>query len=99
LSIVSDDEEVILTCKVTGDDIVGGYWERVNGEVLPNETNISSLSNKGNKRTIKIAITKARPEHSGSYRCVVYSPWGVAQSENVQVTITSESDNVLINVH
>jgi len=79
LSIVSGDEEVILTCKVTGDNITGGYWERVNGEALPNTNNRSSLSNKNNdKRTLKITITKARPEHSGSYRCVVYSLWGVA---------------------
>jgi len=100
LSIVSDDEEVKLACEVTGDDIAGGYWERVNGEALPNQTNKSSLSNKSNnKKTVKIIITKARPKHSGSYRCVVYSQWGVAQSENVQVIITSESDNVLINVH
>jgi len=82
---------------VTGDNIAGVYWERVNGEALPDKNNRSSLSN--NKRTLTLTITRARPKHSGSYRCVVYSQWGVAQSENVQVTITSESDNVLINVH
>jgi len=97
---VSDDEEVILTCEVTGDDITGGYWERVNSETLPKPNNMSILSNKSDdKRTLTLTITRARPKHSGSYRCVVYSQWGVAQSENVQVTITSESDNVLVNVH
>ena len=80
-----------LTCNVTGDDIIGGYWERAraNGGPLPDNKNMSSLRN--NKRTITITITKAHPIHSGRYRCVAYSQWGVAQSRNVQVTITSKS--------
>ena len=94
LSIVSDNEEVILTCNVNGDDITDGYWERVNDDPLPN--NMSSLSN--DKRTLAINISSARPTHSGRYRCVVYSQWGVAQSSNVQVTITSKSNNVLMYV-
>ena len=83
-----------LTCKVTGDNITGGYWERVNGNELSNRNNMSSLSN--DKRTLVINISRARPTHSGMYHCVVYSQWGVAQSRNVQVTITSKSDNVLM---
>ena len=71
LSIVSDDEQVTLTCKVTGDDISGGYWERVNSDPLPNNNNMSSLSN--DKRTVTITINRARPTHSGRYRCVAYS--------------------------
>ena len=83
-----------LTCKVTGDNITGGYWERVNGDELSNRNNMSSLSN--DKRTLAINISRARPTHSGMYRCVVYSQWGVAQSRNVTVTITSKSNNVLM---
>ena len=93
LSIVSDNEEAMLTCNVNGDDITGGYWERVN-DPLPVSNNMSSLSN--DKRTLTITISRARPTHSGRYRCVVYSQWGVAQSRNVQVTITSKSNNVLM---
>ena len=94
LSIVSGNEQVMLTCNVNGDDITGGYWERVNDDPLPNKKNMSSLSN--DKRTLTITISRARPSHSGRYRCVVYSQWGVAQSRNVQVTITSKSNNVLM---
>ena len=91
LSIVSGNEEVMLTCNVNGDDIIGGYWERIDGS---QQSNISSLSS--DKRTLTITISSARPTHSGMYRCVVYSQWGVAQSRNVQVTITSKSNNVLM---
>ena len=93
LSMISGNEQVTLTCEVTGDDIAGGYWERMDGVQLRNR-NMSSLSN--NKRTITMTITRARPEHSGMYYCVAYSQWGVGQSRSVQVTITSESNNVLM---
>ena len=96
MSIINGNEQVTLTCKVTGDDIVGGYWERINNNrgSLNKGNNDSSLSN-GNT-TVQLNITNARPEHSGKYRCTAYSQWGVAQSRNVQVTITSESNNVLM---
>ena len=94
MKIVSGNEQVTLTCRVTGDDISGGYWERMNDGPIPNQSNMSSLRN--NKRTIRITIRRARPEHSGKYRCVAYSQWGVAQSNNVTVTITSKSNNVLM---
>ena len=83
-----------LTCEVTGDDITGSYWERVNDDPLPVNNNISSLSN--DKRTLTITIRRTRPTHSGRYRCVVYSQWGVARSRNVRVAITSKSNNVLM---
>ena len=83
-----------LTCEVTGDNIIGGYWERINDHPLPANNNKSSLSN--NKRTITITIIRARPEHSGRYRCVVYSSWGMDLSRDVRVTITSKSSNVLM---
>ena len=94
LRIVSGNEEVMLTCNVTGDDIIGGYWERVNDDPLPVSNNMSSLSN--DKKALTITISRARPTHSRRYRCVVYSQWGVAQSRNVRVTITSKSNNVLM---
>ena len=87
-------DRLTLTCNVTGDDIAGSYWERLNRISLNKADNDLSLSN-GNM-TIQLSITKARPEHSGRYRCIVYSQWGVAKSRNVQVTITSESNNVLM---
>ena len=80
---------------MTGDDISGGYWERVTGgDDLPNQNNMSSLSN--DNRTITMKITEVRPGHSGRYRCVAYSQWGMDRSRNVKVTITSKSKNVLI---
>ena len=89
LSIVSGNEELMLTCIISGDDIAGAYWERIDGS---QQSNITSLSND----TLTITISRARPTHSGSYRCVVYNQWGVAQSRNIQVNITSKSNNVLI---
>ena len=93
LQVVNGNEQLTLTCKVTGDDIAGGYWESMDSVQLRN-INMTLLSN--NKRTITMTITRARPEHSGMYYCVAYSQWGVGQSRNVQVTITSESNNVLM---
>ena len=83
-----------LTCQVTGDDVTGGYWERVNDNLLPVNNNRSSLSN--DKRTLTMTISRARPRHSGMYRCVVYSQWGVAQSRNFRVIITSKNINVFM---
>ena len=84
----------MLTCEVTGDDITGGYWERLGGDLLPNKANMSTLSN--NKTRLKLTIVGACPKYSGKYCCKAYSQWGVAQSRNVRVTITSESNNVLM---
>ena len=80
----------MLTCNITGDDIIGGYWERVRNNPLPDKNNVSSLSN--DNRRLTMTISKARPTHSGRYGCVVYSQWGVARSGNVKVTITSKSN-------
>ena len=96
LSIISGNEQVTLTCNVTGDDIAGGYWERVNDSPLPNQANMSSLRNEKTRYWLQLIIDNARPEHLGKYRCIAYSQWGVNQSRNVQVTITSESNNVLM---
>ena len=93
ISVFSGNEKVDLTCEVTGDDIAG-YWERLGGAPLPNKTNMSSLGN--DKTKVQLIIVRARPEYSGVYRCVVYSQWGIAQSNNTNVTITSESNNVLM---
>ena len=84
----------MLTCRVAGDDIIDVYWERVNKDPLPDQNNMSSLSN--NKKMLKITVNKARPNHSGKYRCVAYSQWGVVQSNNIKVTITSKRNNVLM---
>ena len=92
VSVVSGSERVMLTCEVTGDDVTG-YWERLGGDPLPNKANMSSLTN--DNTTLQLIIAGARAEYSGMYRCVVYSQWGMAQSNNVIVIITSEN-SVLI---
>ena len=85
MSIASGNEKLILTCIVTGDDLAGGYWERFNP--LQNLSSMSVLDSNG---AVQLLITRARPMHSGKYRCVVYSQWGMAHSDNVTVTITSK---------
>ena len=90
LKITSETNNLLLSCTVTGDDIAGGYWERVNRRSLNKENNDSSSSLSNGDTIIQLNITKLRPKHSGMYRCVAYSQWGVGQSRNVQVTITSE---------
>ena len=91
MSIVSGDESVTLTCSVFGDDITGVYWERVNDEPLPTQSNISSLMQDSPLVTLlHLTITRARPMHSGRYHCIAYSEWGVAQSSYVTVTIKSK---------
>ena len=84
LNIINGDEPVLLVCHVTGDDLAGGYWERLNP--LQNLSNMSSFLN----GVLQLLITRARPIHSGKYRCVVYSQWGMAHSNNVTVTIKSK---------
>ena len=96
LKITSENDYLLLTCIVIGDDIAGGYWERVNRRSLNNGNNDSSLSLSNGNTIVQLNITKARPKHLGMYRCVAYSQWGVSQSRNVTVTITSESNNVLM---
>ena len=88
LNIVRGNQQVTLTCEIIGDDITGGYWERVDGDELPNRINTSTLSNDKSKLTI--TIKKARPTYSGRYRCVVNSEIGSAQSRDVTVTIKSK---------
>ena len=93
VSVVSGSERVTLACEVTGDDI-NGYWERLDDDPLPNKTNMSLLSN--HNTSLQLIIVGVRPEYSGIYQCVVYSQWGMAQSDNATVNITSESDNLLM---
>ena len=91
LSIVSGNEYVVLTCTAFGDDIMGVYWERVDNGPLPFQNNMSSLSRDDTRRiTLKLNITRARPIHSGRYRCIAYSKVGTAQSKRVTVTIKSK---------
>ena len=84
MNIIEGNEHVVLTCTATGDDLAGGYWERL--YPLQNLSNISSFLN----GVVQLLITRARPMHSGKYRCVVYSQWGMAHSNNVTVTIKSK---------
>ena len=88
LNIIHGNEQVVLVCIVTGDDLAGGYWERLNP--LQNLSNMSSFQ--GNS-AIQLLITRVRPMHSGEYRCVVYSQWGMVHSDNVTVTIKSKWDS------
>ena len=84
VNIIEGDEHVVLTCTVTGDDLAGGYWERLYPP--QNLSNMSSFLN----GAVQLLITRARPIHSGNYRCVVYSQWGMAHSNNVTVIIKSK---------
>ena len=74
-----------LICTVTGDDLAGGYWERLNP--LQNLSNISTFDGIS---AIRLLITRARPMHSGKYRCVVYSQWGMAHSDTATMTVKSK---------
>ena len=85
LNIINDSEHVVLICTVTGDDLAGGYWERLNPP-----QNLSNMSLFLNSSALQLQITRARPMHSGEYRCVVYSQWGTAYSDNVTVTVKSK---------
>ena len=84
LSIVSSNEQVTLTCIVSGDDLAGGYWERLNPP--QNLSNMTILY----PNAVQLVITRARPMHSGKYQCVVYSQWGMAHSSNITVNVTSK---------
>ena len=86
VNIVNGKEPLQLVCHATGDDLAGGYWERLNP--LHNLSNMSLFHH--NLGVVQLLITRARPMHSGNYRCVVYSQWGVAHSDNVTVTIKSK---------
>ena len=89
LSIVNGNEQVGLICTATGDDLAGGYWERLNPP--QNLSNMSLfLYSTNSHRVVQLTIVSARTMHSGKYRCVVYSQWGMAHSDNVTVTITSK---------
>ena len=82
---------MVLTCAVLGDDIMGVYWERVDNGPLPTQNNMSSLSTDQTRTiTLKLNITRARPIHSGRYRCIAYSEVGTAQSKRVMVAIKSK---------
>ena len=96
LKITNENDNLLLLCTVTGDDITAGYWERVNRRSLNKGNNDSSASLSNGNTIIQLNITNARPKHSGMYRCVAYSQWGVGQSRNVTVIIISESNNVLM---
>ena len=85
VSIISGHNPVLLECHATGDDLAGGYWEKLN--FLQNLSSMSSFLSNG---VVKLVITRARPMHSGEYRCVVYSQWGVAHSDNVSLAIKSK---------
>ena len=93
VNILSGNEKVMLLCRITGDDIIGAYWEK-DGKSLPSTSNMSALND--NKNKLQLIINEARPTHSGIYHCVAYSQWGVAKSRNVRVNITSKSNNVLM---
>ena len=81
-----------LTCIFTGDNIAGGYWERISSGPIPDNNNKSILTSLSIEKTmLTITINGAHPRYTGNYRCVIYSKWGVAQSRNVQVTITSKN--------
>ena len=82
LNITSNTEKVVLTCEVTGDNTTA-YWRRLNGSDLPDHRNQTIF----NTTELSFTILRARPHDSGEYQCVAYSPWGVAKSDTVVVSI------------
>ena len=94
LNIYSGYDKVHLVCEATGENITGGYWEKVGGGHLSPSHNKSkplSYSNGGKAVKLKLVIIKAHPIHSGRYRCIVYGQWGVTKSRKVNVIIKSKS--------
>ena len=85
LNITNGNEQIVLQCIVAGDDLAGGYWERLN----PLQ-NLSSMSSFQGNAVVQLLITGAHPVHSGKYRCVVYSQWGMAHSDIVTMTVRSK---------
>ena len=90
--IFNGHEEVILICTAIGDNIDGGYWEKVDGNhgLSPIHNRSMPVSHSHRKATVQMNIAKAHPTHSGRYRCVVFNRWGVVNSRNVQVIIRSK---------
>ena len=90
LHITSGDENVILTCTVLGNGITVGYWERMNDGQLPTQNNMSSLTESGIITSLNLKIIRARPMHSGKYRCIAYNEVGMTRSNYATVTIKSK---------
>ncbi|XP_065918161.1 basement membrane-specific heparan sulfate proteoglycan core protein-like isoform X2 [Dysidea avara] len=90
LHITIGSEEVKLTCQASGSDLIGGYWERLNGDPIPKENNISiiHMDLDNTMMQLNMTIVGARPVHLGLYHCVVYSRWGITESIPTQVNIT-----------
>ena len=72
----------ILTCKAVGFK-VKYEWKRHNSESII-----------GNQSTL--TISQATPLDSDQYYCVAMTEGGYAFSNNVTLTVTSESNNVLM---
>ena len=92
LQITNDNQEVTLTCSAIGSDLIGGHWERVNGNPLEKSNNISSIDMDVARTSINISmkIIAVRTVHSGQYRCVVYSNWGKKLAIPIQVEFTGK---------
>ena len=75
-------EDAIFTCKAEGFE-VEYEWKRYN-----------SINIIGNLSTL--TISQATPLHSDQYYCVAMTEGGYAFSNNVTLTIKSESINILI---
>ena len=84
LNITSNTEKVVLTCEVTGDNVMA-YWRRLDGIILPDHRNHTVF----NTSELSFTILKAHPHDSGDYQCVVHSPWGDAKSDIVVVLIVA----------
>ena len=84
LNVSNNTEKVVLTCKVTGDDVTA-YWRRLDGLILPERRNQTVFDT----TELSFTILRAHPHDSGEYQCVVYSPWGDAKSDIVVVSIVA----------
>ena len=87
--MIYSGEEVILKCPVKDDYFVGGYWEKIDRDPLPNECNKSSeyYDNVTEVHMIQLNITKPNSDCSGEFQCIAYNKWGMAVSKTAhQVT-------------
>ena len=96
LNIYSGHETVVLICRVIGENISGGYWEKVDGTLSANHNKSKLISHDNHhKATVKMTITKVKPVHSGRYRCVIFTPWSVVKSDGIQVIVRSKGRYIL----
>ena len=85
---------MILICKVKGNHLKGGYWERIDKGPSPKECNTSSSYLDDDHNTVLLLkIDRTFPNCSGQYHCVAFNDWGITVSGTHHVTISVLGEN------